>query len=142
MPSADNKRRSLARPADALADALAEASWAEADRALAEAIVEFAQLERALGACEVSGAAKSRAKAALAQTRQALGRASRRRGLARLGEPGAMVAFVPSQHEFVRPSSSAPSHVEIVMEGVTRGAQVLIPAIVKPARATRKRPRQ
>jgi hypothetical protein len=145
MTTADNKRRSpvtkTVHAATVLTDALAAAGWVEADQALAEAIVEFGRLERALAACEISGPTRARAKTALAQTRQALARASRRRGLIRLGEVGAITAFVSGQHEFARPPLTAPSHVEIVAEGVMRGADVLIPALVKPARAVRKRPR-
>ena len=124
-----------------LNDALAEASWAQADQALAEAIVEFDHLEQALAACEISGKASARTKSALTQTRLALAQAGRRRGLTRLGEPGAITTFDADRHSLARPFAKAPSQVEIVTAGITRGADMLIPALVKPARAPRKRPR-
>jgi hypothetical protein len=125
-----------------LTDALAEAGWAEAYRALAAAVVEFGQLQRALSECEISGAAKTRARAALSLTAQALARASRRRGLVRVGELGASVPFARTQHALERPQTETPERVEIIAEGVMRGEEVLVPALVKPARSRQKKARQ
>ena len=111
-----------------LADALANASWADADEALAEALVEFAELKRVLGA----------APDALAMAAQALARAARRRGLALVGDGGAIVAFDAIAHECNRSSDAAP-RVRIVREGVMRGREVLIRALVAPARKSAKR---
>ena len=147
MPRADNKPPVRAKvgaptaPAPALTDALAEAGWVEADQALAAAIVEFGQLQRALSECEIAGAAKMRARAALSLTAQALARASRRRGLVRVGELGAIVPFARTQHALARPQTETPERVEIVSEGVMRGDEVLVPALVKPARSRRKKAR-
>ena len=111
-----------------LVNALASASWAEADGALAEALIEFAELKRAL----------NEEPDALGMASQALGRAARRRGLALFGDVGAIVAFDPAVHEF-KGSSVAAARVCIVREGVMRGRDVLIGAVVAPARKIAKR---
>ena len=111
-----------------LANALANASWAEADEALAEALVEFAELKRAL----------REEPETLAMAAQALARAARRRGLRLFGDVGANVAFDANAHE-LNPSSEAAGSVRIVREGVMRGREVLIRAIVAPARKAAKR---
>ena len=111
-----------------LANALAHASWAEADEALAEALVEFAGLKRAL----------KQEPETLAMAAQALARAARRRGLRLFGDVGADVAFDASAHE-LNPSAEAAGRMRIVREGVMRGREVLIRAIVAPARKAAKR---
>lgn len=111
-----------------LVNALADASWAEADQALAEALVEFADLKRAL----------NQGPDALAMASQALGRAARRRGLVLFGDVGAVVAFNAAAHELNRSSEPA-SRVRILREGVMRGTDVLIRALVAPARKAAKR---
>ena len=126
------KGPAVARPAVAhearLADALANATWAEADEALAEALVEFAELKRAL----------NEEPDALAMAAQALARAARRRGLALFGDVGAKVVFDATAHELNR-SSDAAARVRIVREGVKRGRDVLIRAVVAPVRKAAKR---
>jgi len=121
------KRVAVARDAP-LANALADASWAEADEALAEALIEFAELKRAL----------TEEYDALDMASQALARAARRRGLVLFGDVGAAVAFDATIHEF-NGSSDAPAHVRVVREGVMRGRDVLTRAIVTPARKVAKR---
>jgi len=111
-----------------LVNALADASWAEADEALAEALIEFAELKRAL----------SEDHDALGMASQALTRAARRRGLALFGDVGAIVAFDPAAHE-LKGSSVAAARVRIIREGVMRGRDVLISAVVAPARKVAKR---
>ena len=111
-----------------LANALANASWAEADEALAEALVEFAELKRAL----------KQEPETLAMAAQALARAARRRGLGLFGDVGANVAFDANAHE-LNPSSDAARRVRIVREGVMRGRDVLIRALVAPAHKLAKR---
>ena len=119
--------RGVARQAR-LADALANASWAEADEALAEALVEFAELKRVL----------KHEPETLAMAAQALARAARRRGLGLFGDIGANVAFDANAHE-LNPSSDVAGRVRILREGVMRGREVLIRAIVAPARKVAKR---
>ncbi len=120
-----------------LADALADASWAEADEALAEALVEFSELKRAL-LKDVRGKEPDEASDALAMAAQALARAARRRGLSLFGDIGAIVAFDATSHELNR-SPDAVGAVRIVREGVKRGRDVVIRAVVVPARKSAKR---
>lgn len=110
-----------------LADALADASWAEADEALAEALIEFAELKRVL----------KEEPDALGMASQALARAARRRGLAVFGDVGASVPFDATLHEFHGSLDAA--RVRIVREGAMRGRDVLIRAVVAPARKVAKR---
>jgi hypothetical protein len=111
-----------------LANALADASWAEADEALAEALIEFAELKRAL----------HKEPETLGMASQALARAARRRGLVLFGDVGATVAFDPAVHE-LNGSSVVGARVRITREGVMRGRDVLIGAVVRPARKVAKR---
>ncbi len=117
---------SIARDAR-LANALADASWAEADEALGEALIEFAELKRALGV----------GPDALHMAAQALARAARRRGLALFGDLGAIVAFDATIHE--RNGSLDVERVRIVREGVMRGREIIIRAAVAPVRKVAKR---
>ena len=126
-PARGAKGVAVARDAR-LVDALAGASWAEADGALAEALMEFSELKRAL----------NDEPDALGMASQALGRAARRRGLALFGDVGATVAFDPAVHEF-KGSSVAAARVRIIREGVMRGRDVRIRAVVAPARKVAKR---
>jgi len=121
------KRVAVARDAR-LANALADASWAEADEALAEALIEFAELKRAL----------TEEYDALDMASQALARAARRRGLVLFGDVGATVAFDAAAHE-LNGSSAAPARVRIVREGVMRGREMLNRAVVAPVRKPAKR---
>ena len=138
MATAGNKQRSRKEPRASreLADAMAKAGWSEADAALAEAVVEVAQLEVSLG---IASSAKSRVANALALVRQAIMRAARRRGLTIIGAPGAVVPFVPGFHELADPGSASPARVKILSVGIARGEEVLIPAMAKPTRSSRKR---
>src|SRR5690242_18628403 len=120
MSAADKSRprpakRAPRKPAAArsLADALGEAAWSEADRFLAEAIVE-AQVLAAAKNAEAREAAK-------ALLEQALSRAARKRGLTRVGEVGAREAYSAKRHQLPRPLSRAPKQVRIVASGVARG---------------------
>jgi len=122
-------RRAVKR-APALVDALAEAAWTEADLALAEALVEC---DRALHAGEEDAKAD-----ALSLLSQALARAARRRGLARIGKSGAIDKFDPAKHELAPARKGAPQRVRIVQQGVARGGEVLIKARVRAVRAKRK----
>jgi len=107
-----------------LATPLAEAAWAEADRALAEALAELDRAEHADNEME-------RADAVL-MLAQALGRVSRKRGFSRIGVVGKREAFDAARHELVEPGK--PKTVRILTRGVMRGGQVLIKARVAPAR--------
>lgn len=135
MPAADKSRprpvkrapRKKTPAARSLTDALGEAAWAEADRALAEAIVE----------AQVLGGAKNAEarEVALALLEQALSRAARKRGLTRVGEVGAREAYNAKRHELTRPLARAPKHVRIVASGMARGAAVLVKARVVAVRS-------
>lgn len=122
-PARRSKSKATKAPGVASAppvDALAEAAWAQADASLAEAIVEF---ERA----EAEADAQARDEA-LQLAAQALNRAARRRGLSRVGPPGARVAFDPAKHD---PVDGGPHEfVCILTSGVARGPIVLIKARV------------
>lgn len=122
--------RKPARRSVALAAALAEAAWTEADAALAEALIEFEILQEA-----ASRAARAEAAELLGQ---ALGRAARRRGLARVGTAGAVEPFDAGRHAFAEPMRRAPKTVRILVPGVSRGQEVLVRARVGGARAKRR----
>jgi hypothetical protein len=115
-----------------LASALADASWAEADEALAEALVEFTELRRVL-----SGERGKKTSEALDMTAQALARAARRRGLSVFGEVGSDIAFDARLHELS--GSAAAARVRIVREGVMRGREVVIRAVAARVRKSSKR---
>lgn len=125
-PKRPAKRATKTRP---LVDALAVAAWADADKALAEAIVECDRAVKAKRAAERTDA--------LALTSQALARAARRRGLSRLGKGGALEAFDPRRHDLLLSQTRAPGRVRVVEEGVARGSEVLVKARAKPVRAKR-----
>ena len=125
------KKRVASTAARGLTEALAEASWREADRALAQAIADFDELEAA------SNAAKRAAAAALLG--QSLARAARRRGLARFGPIGAVEPYDARRHELVRKPVRPPSAVRIVAQGIARAGLVLVKARATPARAARKK---
>jgi hypothetical protein len=116
--SAKSKRA----PESALVDAFAEAAWAQADGALAEALALFDELEP-----------KRKDAAAAAMLGQALALAARRRGLARFGTVGAMETFDPERHQLTKPMASGP--VRICVRGVARGSEVLVKACAAPTRA-------
>ncbi len=108
-----------------LATTLAEASWTQADRALAQAIADFSELAGAH--------TPAKRKALLALIAQSLQRAARRRGLERIGAEGEIAAFDASLHEFSG-KARAPKEVRILVAGVARGGVVLVKARVAPAR--------
>jgi len=137
MPAADQSRSRPVKPAPrkkpaprALADALGEAAWSEADKALAEAIVEAQILKGAKGA---KGAeARALAEALL---EQALSRAARKRGLTRVGEAGAREAYNANRHELARPMTRAPKQVRIIATGIARAGTILVKARVVAVRS-------
>lgn len=121
------KTRGRRRPQVAgLANTLAEASWTQADRALAQAIADFSELDTAQ--------TPARRKALMALIAQSLQRAARRRGLERIGVEGEVAAFDTEKHEFVGKGPRAPKEVRIVVPGVARGGSVLVKARVATAR--------
>lgn len=109
-----------------LTNALALAAWAEADRALAQALVEFAGLEGATSAAQRS--------AAMAMLGQSLLRAARRRGLALQGGAGELLPYDPERHELVTRAQRPPNLVRILAPGVVRAGKVVAKARVKAAR--------
>jgi hypothetical protein len=128
LPPKSKSKRPAKRGAP-LVDALAQAAWAEADIALAEAIVEC---DRAIKAKRADARSE-----ALALTAQALSRAARRRSLVRLGKAGSVEAFDPLRHQLALSVKRAPTRVRVVEEGIARGGEVLVKARAKPARAKR-----
>lgn len=104
--------------APSLADALAEAAWAEADQALAEALIECDAL---LGA-----QSKKQRDAAVSLLAQALSRAARKRGLSRVGELGLAEKYDPQRHELAVAVAKMPRKVRIAARGVARGADILL----------------
>lgn len=126
MPAVDQsrvrakKRAPRKKAAPVLVNALAEAAWADADRALAEAIAEAQILK--------SAPDDDAREDALALLEQALSRAARKRGLTRFGDVGAREAYDPERHDLLRPLQRAPKHVRIVASGVTRAGAVLVKA--------------
>lgn len=117
---APKKKKSAARKraAPSLAGALAEAAWAEADQALAEALVESDEVESATSA-------KQR-EAAVALMIQALSRAGRKRGLARIGVLGAREPYDPAKHQLMAAVAKKPRTVRIAARGVARGGSILV----------------
>jgi hypothetical protein len=119
-----------AAQAVSLSSALGDAAWAEADRALAQAMAEFEEVEAASN--------QVRRAEALMLLRQALARAARVRGFSRLGgEPGTVEPFDDNRHALISTPSRPPAEVMIVAQGVARGDEVLVKA---RAKAVRKRP--
>lgn len=125
------KRVAVGAAARGLTEALAEASWAEADRALAMAIAELADLETAPNA--------ARRAAAMVLLSQSLARAARRRGLTRFGAQGAVEPYDAQRHELARKPVRPPARVRILAPGVARGSTVLVKARAVPARMHAKR---
>lgn len=122
------KAASKGRPqTSGLASTLAEASWAQADRALAQVLADFSELEAAQH--------PAKRKLMLALVAQSLQRAARWRAMTRLGGVGAVEAFDPGRHEFAGRAPRSPKDVRILVPGVARGGVVLIKARVASARA-------
>jgi hypothetical protein len=118
-------------PQASLAGALAEAAWAEADLALARALVELDEAQAAV--TEAAGVE------ALALLGQSLSRAARKRGLTRIGALGAVEAYDRRRHDLNAPVARAPKTVRIEARGVGRGDEVLAKPRVGPVRG-KKRP--
>lgn len=129
-PKASAKTSVKASKKPSLTHALAAAAWAEADDALAEALIEFDALEQA---ADEDGRAAS-----LAMLAQALNRAARRRGLTRIGRLGAREPFDAAKHELAAPNK-APKLVRVTARGVARGAEVLRRPRVGPLRRKKVR---
>ena len=121
------------RPERALSEALAEAAWAEADAALALALVEFDHAEAAKKA--------ETREEALALAQQALANAARRRGLQRFGAVGRQEPYDAARHELTAPRAKPPKNVRIVTPGVARGEAVLVKARASPLAQRRAKAR-
>ena len=115
-----------------LVDALGEAGWADADRALAAALAESAALEVAIAklARSNSPAAIQRTEDAFALLTQALDTVSRKRGVSRFGEVGSVEKFNPERHEITGAARKS-SRVKLLAPGVLKGAEVLVKARAK-----------
>lgn len=132
-PAKETRKKSAARkraaPAVSLSGALAEAAWAEADAALAQALVE---------ADEAYTAKDEAARmAALELLMLALARAARKRGMTRIGELGERVAYDPQRHELNDAGKRAPKNVRIAARGVSRASKVMAKPRVTRARKAR-----
>jgi|CXWL01.1.fsa_nt_gi folylpolyglutamate synthase/dihydropteroate synthase len=125
------KKRVANTAARGLTEALAEASWREADRALAQAMAELDELEAASNAAEMAAAAMLLG--------QSLTRAARRRGLARFGLIGRIEAYDARRHELIRKPIRPPGSVRIVAQGIARAGLVLVKARATPTPAARKK---
>jgi hypothetical protein len=101
-----------------MVDALAEAAWAEADLALAEALAELDLL--------TSASRKKDRAAARDLLAQSLSRAARKRGLARIGALGATETYDPVRHETHGAVVKKSKKVLIQARGVARGDEVLV----------------
>jgi hypothetical protein len=124
-PSAAPKR---AAPSVSLSGALAEAAWAEADLALAEALADLDEAETA---------ADEPARAdALAMLSQSLARAARKRGLSRIGALDEQATFDPDAHDLAEAGAKKPKKVRIAARGVARGGDILVRARVRREQAT------
>jgi hypothetical protein len=131
MPAAKKKTATkraadtrAAQPCDlahGLAQELAQAAWAEADRALAEAMAEFEAWQQGdVDAAVFVG--------------QALRRAARTRGLTPLSQAGRVEPYDASRHALANTPSTQPSQVRIKSAGVLRGGEVLAKARATPLR--------
>jgi hypothetical protein len=120
--------RKRTAPRASLTNALAEAVWTDADEALAEALLELDQMQTAADA--------EAREVALALLAQALARTARKRGLARIGELGARVAYDADAHE-LDALGAKPKTVRIVARGVARGADLLRRSRVQAARVNK-----
>jgi molecular chaperone GrpE (heat shock protein) len=109
-----------------LTDALADASWAEADRALAEALADFEELASARN--------PKRRRELFEMLGQSLNRAARKRGLSRMGAVGEQAEYDPEIHELVSARGRKAGAVEIVARGAMRGGEVLAKARVRKPR--------
>jgi hypothetical protein len=107
--------RKRAAPLHGSEAALAEAAWAEADLALAEALVEFEAWQ--------AGEAE-----AATFVGQAIRRAARRRGLSRIGAVGALEPYDDKSHALIKAVARPPIRVRILSTGVARGGEVLVKA--------------
>jgi hypothetical protein len=130
-PSTKSAARQRAAQDVSLTSALAEASWSEADAALARALADLDEAETA-----ADEAARADAWARLTQS---LARAGRKRGLTRIGELRAHVAFNDREHELNATVAKTPKTVLIQARGVARGADVLEKPRVAPV-DRKKRP--
>jgi hypothetical protein len=104
--------------------ALAEASWIEADAALAQSLADLDEAETATD--------EAARKDALARLAQSLSRAGRKRGLTRVGELGARVRFDRDVHDLNAAVAKSPKTVCIQARGVARGDEVLEKPRVAP----------
>lgn len=116
--------RKRAAPDVSMSAALAEAAWAEADQALAEAMADCEEAQNA-----ANDAARE---TALAQLAQSLARVARKRGMARVGVLGGKEAYDKTRHELIAAVAKAPKTVRIEARGVVRGPEVLAKLRVRP----------
>jgi hypothetical protein len=113
-----------------LVGALAEATWTEADAALAQALVELDEAEGA--------ASKSDREDALTRLAQSLSRAARKRGLSRIGALGETETYDAARHELNTPVAKTPKKVRIQARGVARGDEILERPRVTPSERKRR----
>ncbi len=135
-------------PAFDLTTVLAQASWRDADEALAKALRDFSALEKAAQAAsrKAPAAQAQHVEDALWAVSQSLRAAGRRRNLHRFGDVGAIERFDPKRHALLKPGKRAPVEVRITSPGVMRGAgddsEIVLMALVAPVRARKAAPRK
>ena len=124
-------------------DVLAAQSWAEADEALAEALI--AQFRLAAAVAALRRKLQRRKDASLTATsesldaealgvEQALRRAAKARGLVLFGAAGAAEPYDPKRHRLLRGEAPKGAMVKIVSPGVALGRTVIAPAEARPLR--------
>ncbi|HWA00971.1 MAG TPA: hypothetical protein VG841_11730 [Caulobacterales bacterium] len=123
-----------------LADMLGQAGWAEADRALARALMELHALEQAVDAAKAPRQSEPDAnadalEACAVMLRQSLLQVARKRGLSPLGAAGAREPFDHRRHELMKPGARSPAMVKIAAPGWMRGDDILAKALAVPARS-------
>jgi len=133
-----------------LGDALAAASWAEADRSLAQGLSDLAALESSVDTLSRT-ANEFRASVDMIEERMMLARQSlehvaRVRGFERFGVVGAVEEFNPRLHDLIGAQARAPSMVRIRAQGMARGAgdqaKIMLKAQAEPAPRARVRSRR
>jgi hypothetical protein len=148
-PQKPNKRASAAGAPATAAEILTAQAWAEADTALAEALIaEFrmtaaitalgSKLRRSKNASlmEVGEAVDAEA-LALAQC---LRRAAKVRGFVLFGDPGEVLAYDRERHCLARGDRASGDPVRVTAPGVALGRTVIAQAEVRPVRTRNGRP--
>ena len=142
---ASSKPRRKTAPAFDLPGLLAEASWKDADEALAKALRDVAVLEKAsrgLGRKLRGGSLSAQAEAldgAVLAVTQSLRYAGRMRNLQTFGVAGGVERFDARAHLLSKEGGRAPKDVKVLVQGVKRGVGPDAEIVLKALAAPRKR---